>query len=79
MAQRQTNAVRGAPRLVWSRKRVLFNQRNHFGDFTEYVFCGMSAGDLRVVVPNALAIVERLEATKEWRAQLRPFTGSFAG
>ena len=43
-----------------SRKRMVFDQRNRFGDFAEHLFRGVPAGDPDVVVPNPLAIVERL-------------------
>jgi hypothetical protein len=43
-----------------SRKRMFFDQCNHFGDFAEYLFRGMAAGDPDIVMPNPLAIVERL-------------------
>src|SRR5581483_11670331 len=43
-----------------SRKRMVFDQRDHFGDFAEDVFRGMPAGNPDVVIPNPLAIVERL-------------------
>jgi hypothetical protein len=39
---------------------MAFDQRNHFGDFAEDLFRGMPAGDPDVVIPNPLAIVERL-------------------
>jgi hypothetical protein len=39
---------------------MIFDQRNHFGDFSEYLFSGIPAGDPDVVIPNPLAIVERL-------------------
>src|SRR3972149_3317255 len=39
---------------------MVFDQRDHFGDFAEDLFCGMPAGDPDVVIPNPFAIVERL-------------------
>ena len=39
---------------------MVFDQRNHFGDFAEYFFSGIPAGDPDVVIPNPLAIGERL-------------------
>ena len=43
-----------------SRKRMFFDQRDHFGDFAEYLFCGMAAGDPDVVIPNPFAVSESL-------------------
>src|SRR5215218_568640 len=39
---------------------MVFDQRNHFGDFAKHLFGGMPASDPGVVIPNPLAIVERL-------------------
>src|SRR5579872_4671779 len=43
-----------------SRKRMFFDQRDHFGDFAEYLFRGMAAGDPDVVIPNPFAVSESL-------------------
>jgi hypothetical protein len=47
-----------------SRKRVLFDQRNHFGDFTEDIFCRVPAGDADVIIPDTFAIIDRLRRPK---------------
>jgi hypothetical protein len=54
------NAALDAPHSARVRKRMVFDQRNHLGNFAKYLFCGMPAGDPDVVIPNLLAIVERL-------------------
>jgi len=45
-------------------KRMVFDQRNHFGDFAKYLFRGIPAGGPDVVIPNPFAIFERLGRPK---------------